>query len=66
MPRSFGDLFDDSNRALFAFLQTEVKLGFTFGGMAKAYRDEANGERYEVNRRNATAADCTVSSPSIV
>jgi hypothetical protein len=56
MSKSFSDLFEDSNRALLAFLKTELNLGFTFAGMAKEYREKANNERFEINKRNAIEA----------
>jgi len=60
MPKSFSDLFEDSNSALLAFLKAELSLGLTFAGMAKQYHDKANVERYETNKRNAIAALKTV------
>ena len=56
LTKSFSDLFEESNTALLAFLKTELSLGFTFAGMAKAYGGKANRERYEASKRNAIAA----------
>lgn len=56
MPKSFSDLFEESNTALLAFLQTELRLGLTFAGMAQGYRDKGNAGRYETNKRHATQA----------
>lgn len=60
MPKSFSDLFEESNSALLAFLKTELSLGITFAGMAQGYRDKGNVERYQTNKRHAMQALATI------
>jgi hypothetical protein len=54
--QNFGNLVEQSQKALFGFLKTEVDLGCTFVALAKGYRTNANRELHERNKHNAIVA----------
>ncbi len=56
----FNALIKESNRTLYAFLNTEANLGLTFARLAEYERDIGNVEHYEKSKANAIRAAETI------